>query len=109
MAESESNRLISSMSVMSLVLIRAICTNGLGLWLESASTAQANQSWSPARVAPVMRGSARSNHRRPSGVREIYPLVPIQRAVGTSFELGDGCFSGHENTASVLVSRWAAK
>src|ERR1700692_1296954 len=56
-----------------------------------------------------MRGSARSSQRRPSGVREIYAFVPIQRATPTSCEVGAALFSAQENKARVLVSLCAAK
>src|SRR5260221_14563638 len=102
MAESVSNRFTSSINVMSLLLIRAICTNGLGRWLESASTTQANHSSSPTRWAPVRFVSTMSSHQRPSAGREIYQEVPVKRAGGTSYENALSWFSAQENLALMM-------
>src|ERR1700730_15271829 len=89
--------------------IFAICTNGFGRWFEPLSTDHANHRSLPAKVAPVIRGSARSSQRPPFRMRERYPFPPIHRATPTELETGALWPSSHENTANVLVSWCAAK
>src|SRR5713101_2117620 len=67
-----SNDVTPSSSVRLLASILAICTNGPGRWFDPVSTDQANHNSLPASVAPVIRGSARSNQRQRPG-RRAYP------------------------------------
>src|SRR5207237_8090818 len=72
-AELGSHRLMFSIKVMVVALMRAICTNALGRALMPPfADPHANHSSVPASVAPTSLGSARCSHSCPSVAVALY-------------------------------------
>ena len=108
-AELGSHRLMFSIKVMVIALMRAICTNALGRALMPPfADPHANHSSVPARVAPTSLGSARCSQSCPSGVVELYGPAD-QLATGTSLAVGEALVSFQEKTRRELVELCAAK